>query len=384
MTEAEEGSSIFATAREPLALPKWLPPSVEKEVRQIEGRNLPAEQCAIVRRLATDERMRRVWTELLRRSRSNSQFVNAAKRSREMPSLTQDEVQAKALREIFHFAFCASRDKLMVSKPEDVAREKDKLIEKALILRELAEMVEVSSFTIERAIPDAVSRQLAIADAAALVRVANRLEHVAAAMRPPSDPLMVQHHRGDPVVRLYTGTRHAAICSAAFNPAIGRGHIDLDTGVFYRRRQGSQQTNKRQSPVRLPARLLAHLKRWKRLGIARHAVVEWNGKPVGSVRKSFAAAAIAAGINRHITPHILRHTAATWAMQSGSDAWDAAGYLGMSPEVLERVYGHHHPDFQRDVAERMSGQNRDRNTVNKRASVAMNATKNVNNSRGIK
>jgi integrase len=168
------------------------------------------------------------------------------------------------------------------------------------------------------------------------------------------------------LVGFYTGTRHAAICSAAFNPAIGRGHIDLDSGVFYRRRQGARQTKKRQPPVRLPSRLLAHLRRWKRLGIARHAVVEWNGKPVASVRKSFAAAVKAAGIDRHITPHICRHTAATWAMQRGSDIWDAAGYLGMSPEVLERVYGHHHPDFQADVAERMSGQNRDRNAVNKR------------------
>ena len=115
------------------------------------------------------------------------------------------------------------------------------------------------------------------------------------------------------LVGLYTGTRHAAICSAAFTKAIGRGHINLDNGVFYRRPQGAKQTNKRQTPVRLPERLLAHLRRWNRLGIAKHAVVEWNGKPVASVRKSFEAAVSAAGIGRHITPHILRHTAATWA-----------------------------------------------------------------------
>jgi len=130
--------------------------------------------------------------------------------------------------------------------------------------------------------------------------------------------------------------------------------------------------------------LLAHLRRWKRLGVARHAVVEWNGKPVASVRKSFAAAVRSAGIDRHITPHICRHTAATWAMQQGSDIWEAAGYLGMSPELLERVYGHHHPDFQSDVAERMSGQKRDRNPVNKKAQVTMNDTKNTNYSRSTK
>ena len=186
------------------------------------------------------------------------------------------------------------------------------------------------------------------------------------------------------LVGLYTGTRHAAICSAAFHPAIGRGHINIDSGVFYRRRRGSKTTKKRQTPVRLPERLLAHLRRWNRLGIAKHAVVEWNGKPVASVRKSFAVAAKASGIDRHITPHILRHTAATWAMSEGADLWQAAGWLGMSPEVLERVYGHHHPDYQQDVAEKMSGQNRDRNTVNKRASGPMNVTKNANNSRGAK
>jgi integrase len=186
------------------------------------------------------------------------------------------------------------------------------------------------------------------------------------------------------LVGLYTGTRHGAICSAALTPAVGRGHVDTDSGVFYRRRQGAKQTNKRQPPVRLPARLLAHLRRWNRLGIARHAVVEWNGKPVASVRKSFAAAARAAKINRHITPHICRHTAATWAMQQGSDIWEAAGYLGMSPELRERVYGHHHPDFQSDVAARMSGQNRDRKPVNKTAQATMSETRNTNYSRSTK
>jgi hypothetical protein len=56
----------------------------------------------------------------------------------------------------------------------------------------------------------------------------------------------------------------------------------------------------------------------------------------------------------------------------------------MSPEVLERVYGHHHPDFQADVAERMSGQNRDKNTVNKRRLTESNVTKTIDYSRSDK
>ena len=54
-----------------------------------------------------------------------------------------------------------------------------------------------------------------------------------------------------------------------------------------------------------------------------------------------------ARLGREVTPHVLRHTAATWLMQAGTDLWEAAGFLGMSVETLTRKYGHHHPDFLR-------------------------------------
>jgi hypothetical protein len=31
-------------------------------------------------------------------------------------------------------------------------------------------------------------------------------------------------------------------------------------------------------------------------------------------------------------------------MQSGTNPWEAAGFLGMSVEMLLERYGHHHPD----------------------------------------
>ena len=180
------------------------------------------------------------------------------------------------------------------------------------------------------------------------------------------------------LVGLYTGTRHAAICGAAFMPTVGRGYVDLERGVFHRRAQGARETKKRQPTVRLPNRLLAHLRRWRRLGIAKHSVVEWNAKPVRSVRKAFAAAVRAAGLDRQTTPHVLRHTAATWAMQNGADLWQAAGFLGMTVEMLQGRYGHHHPDFQREAAEAVAGspgQKWDRNPVNKTRRTSSNVTK---------
>ena len=141
----------------------------------------------------------------------------------------------------------------------------------------------------------------------------------------------------------------------------------LNGAYFIGAREGAHETKKRQPPVRLPKRLLAHLRRWERLGIAKRAVVEWNGKPIRSVRKGFAAAVRAAGLNDTVTPHVLRHTAATWVMQNGADLWEAAGFLGMTVELLQG-YGHHHPDYQREAAEAVAGspgQKWDRNPVNK-------------------
>jgi integrase len=106
---------------------------------------------------------------------------------------------------------------------------------------------------------------------------------------------------------------------------------------------------------------------------------------VRSVRKGFAAAVKAAGLDKYTTPHVLRHTAATWAMQNGADIWGAAGFLGMTVEMLERRYGHHHPDFQRDVADAVAsspGQKRDRNPVNKSRQTALNVPKTAEFSRG--
>ena len=66
-------------------------------------------------------------------------------------------------------------------------------------------------------------------------------------------------------------------------------------------------------------------------------------------------------------------------MQNGADLWQAAGFLGMTVEMLERVYGHHHPDFQREAAEAMArspGQKRDRNPVNKTRQTAIERDEN--------
>ena len=36
-------------------------------------------------------------------------------------------------------------------------------------------------------------------------------------------------------------------------------------------------------------------------------------------------------------------------MQAGVPIWEAAGYLGMSTELVEKTYGHHHPDHLKEA-----------------------------------
>jgi integrase len=156
------------------------------------------------------------------------------------------------------------------------------------------------------------------------------------------------------LIGLYTGTRAGAIATASPYRAEGKSFVDLDTGIFYRLAIGKRASTKRQTPVPLPNRLLAHLRRWSRLEISKSHFVEWNGKPVSSVKTGFGSAVRIAGLDTsvgNVTPHTLRHTAATWLMQRAAPMWEAAGFLGMSEKTLRDTYGHHHPDHLRGAAD---------------------------------
>ena len=93
------------------------------------------------------------------------------------------------------------------------------------------------------------------------------------------------------------------------------------------------------------------MRRWIRRGVVTSHFVEWQGAPVNSVKTAFKHAVEVAGLWGKVTPHTLRHTAATWLMQRGVPIWQAAGYLGISAEMVERTYGHHHPEYMRAAAE---------------------------------
>lgn len=206
------------------------------------------------------------------------------------------------------------------------------------------------------ALPDKGARReawLTRADAAKLLWAAWRK---AQPMPKGGKRFVAQHVARFILVGLYTGTRSAAICGAAIRPTIGRGYVDLERGVFYRRAPGTIETTKRQPYIRLPDRLLAHLRRWEHQGLCRNAIVEWEGAAVKRVSKAFARLAKECGLA--VTPHTLRHTAVTWAMQNGADPVEARGFFGLTEKTMNDVYLHHHPDHQGSVTRAITGRRR--------------------------
>ncbi len=154
---------------------------------------------------------------------------------------------------------------------------------------------------------------------------------------------------------LYTGSRKVTILAMYINtPSLVGGHVDTVQGILYRKPRGKSETAKWQRPARIPPRYLAHLRRQAKRG-RKYVVQDYRGNRVGEIKHSWSRArnlamelARAKGIEfdlSDVTPHTLKHTAITWALQKGVSIWETAGYFSTSPETINRVYGHHSPDF---------------------------------------
>jgi len=143
------------------------------------------------------------------------------------------------------------------------------------------------------------------------------------------------------LIAIYTGTRKDAILRMGFEPNTVGGWFDLDRGIMFRRGQAERATNKRRTPAPIPRQLKAHLRRWRASGAI--WAVEYQGGRIGDIKRTFRNAVAETGLTG-VTPHTLKHTAITWALQNGSTVWDCAGYFSTSVETIQKTYGHHAPD----------------------------------------
>ncbi|MCW6512114.1 integrase [Lichenifustis flavocetrariae] len=154
---------------------------------------------------------------------------------------------------------------------------------------------------------------------------------------------------------LYTAGRSSRIYRASYVREEGRPWVDLEHGVYYRKWEGEvARANKRAPPIRIPRRLLAHMRRWAKYDEETgevhgdRYVCQWQGRPADP-KKAYARAMADAGLTA--TRHALRHTAITWLARSGVPVDQICGFAGITRAVFESTYSHHHPDFQHEVGQ---------------------------------
>jgi integrase len=172
------------------------------------------------------------------------------------------------------------------------------------------------------------------------------------------------------LVGLYSARREETIRRTQWVPTTTHPWMNLDAMVYQGRGAEERRTKKRRPPATIANRLRPHLVRWRNIDSRRAAGCQLetgeeirfvvnrmhDGQPLaGKIRTAWEGILEHAGLGDDVVHHSLRHTAATWLMQQGTDHWQAAGWLGMTVEQLEQTYGHHHPDFQGEAAEAFGG-----------------------------
>jgi integrase len=73
-----------------------------------------------------------------------------------------------------------------------------------------------------------------------------------------------------------------------------------------------------------------------------------------SIWRGVKAVAKNAGVE-DVSPHVLRHTAATHMLRRGVPIWQVAGILGNTVAMVEKTYGHHVPDAGASAVEMIYG-----------------------------
>ena len=163
------------------------------------------------------------------------------------------------------------------------------------------------------------------------------------------------HVRRFIVLALASGRRAAAILDLRLGPSLDAGWIDTGAASSTSRERVRGAPRSAAARLQAPRVLAAHTRRWR----GSHAIL-WRGKPVAEIDTGLRAAARRAGLEG-VTPHVLKHTAVTWAFQRGMTLEDAADWFATSPATLMKHYRAHSPHYQSRARAIMEG---NRNVAN--------------------
>lgn len=208
--------------------------------------------------------------------------------------------------------------------------------------------------------PNTVRKELEVVRAA--LNFHKRGEHAVFELPPPPPPKerfltkdevrrLLKATRRFPHVRAFialsiaTGARQSALLELTWD------RVDFKRGIIkLARGEAGDEQMKTRAIVPMNKRARRYLRVLREAATCNH-VIEWGGHRVLSIKKGFRAACLRAGV-KGVTPHVLRHTAASWLAMAGVPMFDISRYLGHSDtRVTERRYAHLSPDHLRKAAD---------------------------------
>ena len=142
---------------------------------------------------------------------------------------------------------------------------------------------------------------------------------------------------------LYTGARTGAILDLTWD------RVNFETGLIDFRKPGRRQTKKRRvvAPMtRKLRRMLLHAEKHSRSPY----VISWAGQRIERVAKACIANAEKAGV-KDFSPHVLRHTFASWAVQKRVPIYTVGKALGQTVASTTERYAKLAPDDVREAME---------------------------------
>lgn len=139
----------------------------------------------------------------------------------------------------------------------------------------------------------------------------------------------------------YTAGRRASI--ERMNPK----QISLDLNRINLAKEGERKTKKRRPIVAIHPELRPTVE----LLLKRYGQRNYILGSAACLSSEFREVADAAGLH-DVTPHTLRHSRATHLLWQGVDIWTVAKLLGDTVQTVERVYGHHCPEFMEKAMQR--------------------------------
>jgi integrase len=162
--------------------------------------------------------------------------------------------------------------------------------------------------------------------------------------------LLISHPETSPHLRLFvqlaslTGRRSGAILDLTWERVLFEiNQIDFKV-------PGEQVTTKRRGICRMNSIMKRVLLTAYEDRTCKH-VIAFRGKRIRSIKKSFARQREKANLPSWFTPHVLRHSVASWLAMDRLTSDQIADITDLDPDTVKRVYRKFNPDYLRDEME---------------------------------